>query len=201
MRRIGIFGGSFNPIHIAHLIAADRFVEQVRLERCYFVPVAYPPLKPPEEYEIAPAHHRLAMLERAIAGHPAFDVETCELERGGLSYTIDTIATFRQRFPEAELFLLIGADQVVVFHRWHRWEEIMQQVRLCIAPRPMVPPEEFQSRLAALREAESIMLELPLLAISSSDIRRRIARGLSVRYLIPEPVWEYIHAQGLYHAG
>ncbi len=200
MRRIGIFGGSFNPIHLAHLIVADRFVEHMQLERCYFVPAASPPLKPLNAPDIAPAEHRLAMVERAIAGHPAFCVDTCELDRGGISYTIDTIATFRQRFPEAELFLLIGADQAMEFHRWHRWEQIVEQVRLCIAPRPTVPLADFQKQLQALRHADPIVLELPLLGISSSEIRQRIARGLSVRYLVPEAVLAYIHAQHLYQA-
>ncbi len=198
MRRIGIFGGSFNPIHIAHLIVADRFVEQLHLDHCYFVPAAYPPLKSLPPRELAPAEHRLEMVKRAIADHPAFTVDTCELERGGTSYTIDTIAVFRSRFPEAKLFLLIGADHVLEFHLWHRWEEILQQVRLCIAPRPVRSEEEFRQRLSTLHDAAPVMLDIPLLAISSSEIRQRLAHGLSVRYLVPEAVREYIHAQRLY---
>lgn len=200
MTRLGIFGGSFNPVHLAHLIIADRFVEQVGLERCYFVPAAHPPLKPPGAYQLAPARDRLAMVEAAIGGHPRFVLDTCEVERGGISYTIDTVAYFRQRFPEAELFLLIGADQVLEFHLWHRWRELLQLVRLCIAPRPSVPRGQFRRRLSQLQVATPILLEVPLLEISSSDIRQRLARGLSVRYLVPEAVWHYIHERGLYAA-
>jgi nicotinate-nucleotide adenylyltransferase len=198
MPRIGIFGGSFNPIHIAHLIVADRFVEQLQLERCYFVPAAHPPLKRLGQGELAAAEHRLAMVQRAIAGHPRFAVDTCELERGGISYTIDTVLHFRGRYPEAELFLLIGADQVMEFQLWHRWEEIVQHVRLCIAPRPVGSEQEFHRHLEALRAADPIVLELPLLGISSTEIRRRLAQGLSVRYVLPESVLEYIHAHRLY---
>jgi nicotinate-nucleotide adenylyltransferase len=198
MTRLGIFGGSFNPIHLAHLIIADRFVEQVGLECCYFVPAAHPPLKPAGASELAPARDRLAMVEAAIAGHPRFRLDTCEIERGGISYTFDTVMFFRQRFPEAELYLLIGADQVLEFHLWHRWKELLQLVRLCVAPRPSVPRGEFRRRLSRLRAAAPTLLEVPLLEISSTDIRHRLARGLSIRYLVPEAVWRYISEHDLY---
>jgi nicotinate-nucleotide adenylyltransferase len=198
MSRIGIFGGSFNPIHIAHLIAADRFVEQMALDCCYFVPAAQPPLKPPSSYELAAAEHRAAMVQRAIAGHPRFALELCELERGGISYTIDTVAHFRHRFPGAELFLLVGADQVLEFHLWHRWQELLQQVFLCVAPRPGVSAPQLAEHLSALQAERATILDVPLLAISSTEIRQRIAQGLSVRYVLPEAVWDYIDAHRLY---
>ncbi|MCS6965499.1 MAG: nicotinate (nicotinamide) nucleotide adenylyltransferase [Candidatus Kapabacteria bacterium] len=199
MPRLGIFGGSFNPIHIAHLIVADRFVEQLALEYCFFVPAALPPLKPLPAQELAPAKHRRAMVELATAHHPLFRTDPCELERGGISYTIDTIAYFRSQFPEAQFFLLIGADQLLEFHLWHRWRELLQQVHLCIAPRPGVSGPELDQQLATL-QADAIVLDMPLLAISSTEIRHRISQGLSVRYVVPEAVREYIHAHQLYAA-
>ncbi|MEN3026230.1 MAG: nicotinate (nicotinamide) nucleotide adenylyltransferase [Chlorobiota bacterium] len=200
MPRIGIFGGSFNPIHIAHLVVADRFVEQLGLESCYFVPAAHPPLKPSANSELAPAEHRLAMVQLATREHPRFCTEACEIRRGGISYTVDTIAEFRQRFSTAELFLLLGADQAMEFHLWHRWREIAQQVRLCIAPRPGVDESELRQHLMTLGLLEAIILEVPLLAISSTDIRSRLARGLSIRYVVPDTVRDYIYAHRLYVA-
>ncbi len=198
MTRLGLFGGSFNPIHIAHLIIADRFVEQLGLDRCYFIPAAQPPLKSIPPHELAPAAHRVAMVQAAIAGHPRFEIDTCEVERGGISYTIETVEHFRQRFPQAELFLLIGADQLLEFHLWHRWQQLVHLVQICIAPRPMANPERLQEQLARIHAASPQFLEVPLLEISSSDIRHRRARGLSIRYLVPEAVLRYIYEQRLY---
>jgi nicotinate-nucleotide adenylyltransferase len=200
--RIGIFGGSFNPVHIAHLIIAEHFVEAQGLERCYFVPAFLPPLKRAVE-ELAPAEHRLAMLERALAGNPRFCIEPCELQRGGISYTVETVHEFRQRFPDAQLLLLVGMDQLLEFRAWHRWEEIVQMAQLCVALRPIpVDQRTVEQELAQLRAhgASVELLQTPLLEVSSSEIRRRLRQGRSVRYLVPESVREYIVAHSLYAA-
>ncbi len=201
-QKIGIVGGSFNPVHIAHLIIADRFTEQLALDRTFFVPAYRSPFKLEEDpHEIATAQQRVEMLRLAIADHPKFAVEEYEIRRGGVSYTIDTVQYFREQFPRAALFLLIGSDQAAAFTRWHRWEEILQQVQICIARRPFAVPPDIERALTYTLTYEGkapVWIDAPLLAISATMIRQRVQQGKSIRYLVPAAVERYIRSQKLY---
>lgn len=202
IKKIGLIGGSFNPIHIAHLIIADRFVEQLQLDRAFFIPAYRSPFKLEEDpHEIATAKQRLEMLQLAIADHPRFRIDPYEIEKGGISYTADTVQYFRKRYPSAELFLLVGSDQAAAFTRWFRWEEILQTVQLCIARRPFVVPADIERALTytlTVDHKQPIWVDAPLLGISSTMIRQRVQKGQSIRYLVPKAVEQYILDNRLY---
>jgi nicotinate-nucleotide adenylyltransferase len=146
MRRIGIVGGSFNPIHIAHLIIADRFVEQMQLDTCLFVPAYQSPFKTGQGIPDATPQQRLTMVERAIAQNRMFTVSDVELRRGGVSYTVDTVRHVRAEHPDAEILLLIGSDQAIEFVRWREWEELLRLAQLCIVRRPFLLTPEMEAR-------------------------------------------------------
>jgi nicotinate-nucleotide adenylyltransferase len=201
--RIGIIGGSYNPPHIAHLVIADRFAEQMRLDRTFFVPAYRSPFKLGDDsVDAVTSEQRVAMLRLAIARNPTFEVDTVEIEREGVSYTINTITHFQERFPDAELFLLVGGDQAAAFTKWKDWQDILQLVQLCIARRPhTIAPEVERGiayHLAAADGTLPVWIEAPILAVSSTEVRDRIAAGLSVRFLVPTTVERYIHEHGLY---
>ncbi len=202
VQRVGIIGGSFNPVHIAHLIIADRFTEQMELEQTFFVPAYRSPFKLEEDpHEIATAQQRVEMLRLAIEGHPKFAIEEYEVRRGGVSYTVDTVQYFRQKFPDAQLFLLIGSDQAAAFTKWYQWEEILQQVQLCIARRPFAVPPDIERALTYTLTYQGkvpVWIDAPLLAISATMIRQRVQQGKSIRYLVPAAVERYINEHRLY---
>jgi nicotinate-nucleotide adenylyltransferase len=203
MQRIGIFGGSFNPIHIAHLIVAERFVEALALDRCVFVPAARSPFKEFETSYVSDAH-RLEMVRLAIAENPSFDVSDVEIARGGVSYTVDTVVELQQRYPSAKLFLLVGTDQALKFQQWKRWTEIVQQTQVCIVRRPVDIANVDEATVANLMTvggASPIWIDAPYLAISSTDIRRRVHALQSIRYVTPASVISYINHHGLYNHG
>lgn len=203
MQRIGIFGGSFNPIHIAHLIVAEQFVEALELDTCLFVPAARSPFKENDASYVSDAH-RLAMVRLAVAENPSFDVSDVELARGGVSYTIDTVCEMQQRYPNAKLFLLIGTDQALMFKQWNRWAEILQRTQVCIVRRPVhgVDVDEAAvSRQLTLDGSSPMWIDAPYLAISSTDIRNRVRAARSVRYLTPTSVAAFIDQHGLYREG
>jgi nicotinate-nucleotide adenylyltransferase len=185
---LAVFGGSFDPVHLAHLVVADRVGEALRLERVLFVPAHRQPLKAGGPR--APAEDRLEMLQLATAQHPGFGVSGLELERGGTSFTVDTLREVRALHPGAELWLILGADTFVQAGRWRRFEEVRDLARLVVVDRPGGP--------APGADGDVRRVAVPALAISASDIRRRVAAGLSIRYLVPEPVRAHIHERGLY---
>ncbi len=201
-QRIGIIGGSYNPVHIAHLIIADRFAEQMQLDQTFLIPAFRSPFKLEEDgTDIASAEHRTAMLRLALEYYPQFQVDTVELERGGVSYTIDTIRYFRDRFPDAELFLLIGSDQAAAFTKWKDWQEIIRQVQLCIARRPHTIPHEVEHVISFTlsdEKGEPFWIDAPLMAFSSTDIRRRVAGGRSIKFVVPWKIEQYIYEHKLY---
>lgn len=203
MQKIGIFGGSFNPIHIAHLVIAEHFVENCSLEMCYFVPTSLSPFKANlnSDYEAISHTQRLDILQLSISYNKKFRIDTYEIEQGGVSYSVDTINHFTKRFADAEIMLLIGYDQAKSFHQWKDWAEILDISQIVIADRPdynkSSDKEEINERLS-LHGKSPIWLENPLIDISSSDIRRRIKNGLSVKYLLMEKAEEYIHAYKIY---
>ena len=208
MSRIGIFGGSFNPIHLAHLILAERARVERALDTVLFVPAAHPPHKPPQSAGVlAPAERRLRMVELAVEGNPGFEASSLELEREGPSYTLLTVRQVRQRRgPEAELFLVMGADSVLDVPNWWHAEELAREAEVIALERPGFALDEGLEGLVPVlgerwvRRVGELRVRAPLLGISATEIRRRLAAGESVRYMVPAPVLEYISAYGLYGA-
>jgi len=185
--KLGLLGGSFNPIHNAHLVIATRVAEALRLDRVLFIPTAISPLK--RRDDLAPARHRWAMLKRALRGNPLFRACDLEIRRGGVSYTVDTLREIRKR-TGADLYLIVGADALNLFPRWRQAEEVRKLATLVAAARP--------GHRRRLRLPKRHIVDVPLLEISGTQIRDRVRKGLSVRYLIPESVERYIRQEGLY---
>ena len=199
--RLGILGGTFNPIHLGHLIMAKDAMEQFELSKVLFMPCAQPPHKSPKD--LAPAHHRLAMLEAAIEGDLHFGVSDVEIQRGGVTYTIDTVRVLAAEHPEAELCFIIGADSLIELHLWKDITDLLKLCRIVTIVRPGID-------LAALGQ---LNLKLPapwperlladvrtghLIDISSTDIRYRVAEGMCIRYLVSPAVDMYITEHSLY---
>ncbi|MBO1111211.1 nicotinate (nicotinamide) nucleotide adenylyltransferase [Bordetella petrii] len=194
MKRIGLLGGSFDPVHLAHLALARAALDELRLDAVQFIPAANPWQRAPLR---AAAEHRLRMIELAIDGHPGLSANPIELERGGATYTIDTL---RALPADARYAWLLGADQLANFCTWHQWQAIAERVDLAVATRPgapLAPPAELAAWLAAHRRG---LAQLPFapMAISASDIRSRLARGASTAGLLPPAVARYIARHGLY---
>lgn len=190
--KLGIFGGTFNPPHLGHLIVAESVRDQLNLEKLLFIPSANPPNKRAES--LLPAAERLAMTRMSIEGNPAFEVSDIEAARGGISYTVDTVSALSAMFPHAALHLLIGADNLLEFETWKSPEEILAKVDLVAMTRPGFELEKTRAKFA--RQASFV--KVPQIAISGTDIRRRVKMGRSIRYLVPRAVEEYIKRNGLY---
>lgn len=193
--KIGIFGGSFNPIHIGHLIIANFFVIEHNLDICFFVPNHISPFKTNENESIED-FHRLKMIELAIRNNPKFAIETFEIDKGGISYTFETILHFKTKYPLSELFLLIGYDQLKLFTQWKNWEIILENSFLVAARRNT---NAFDKNLLPPKYQEKILyLENPIIEISSTQIRNYIKTSKSIDYLVPEEVKNYIKMNNLY---
>lgn len=201
--KIGLYGGAFNPVHIAHLIIAEQFVDELALDKCVFSPAHISPFKAGEDSADDPTpEQRYEMTRLAIENNTRFDISDYEIRRGGTSYSIDTIRHLEKTFPGAELFLLIGADQAKDFKKWKDWKEILEAVRLCIAHRPEIIPSGEKSSIDAdltLRGKSPLWLRSPEMTISATDLRQRFASGRSARYLVPEKTLRYIKENGLYN--
>lgn len=181
-------------MHFGHLLAAQDAIEQQHLDRLIFVPAAQAPLKPQEVR--APAADRLAMLRAAVDHDPRFEVSSWELERGGISYTIDSAQHFRAQFPDDELYWIIGGDQLPNLHRWHRIAELVQLVEFIFLERPGYPVKAHPV-IPGLRLHRC---DGHLLAVSSSELRERAAHGLSLDYFMPHKAIVYLRENGLYRA-
>ncbi len=192
MKRLGILGGTFDPPHLAHLIAGEIAVETYHLDTLLFVPAFIPPHK--AEQAISDARHRLAMTRLAIDGNPRFEVSTIEIDRQGKSYTIDTILSLREQLHPEGIYLFIGRDQLDVFGSWHRADDILKIAKVVVLERPSASKSVISTALEGSIES----LPIPLLEISSTEIRRRIHDGQSVRYQVPEAVRSYIEEHKLY---
>jgi nicotinate-nucleotide adenylyltransferase len=199
--RIGIFGGTFDPVHTGHLILAEQGREQGRLDEVWFVPAAHPPHK--EEPALTRFEQRVEMLALAIAGNPAFRIDELEKERPGPSYTADTLSELRRRHPAYEFLLLIGSDTLIDLPHWYQPLRVLEHAGLLVMTRPgstMLTPEQLRERLH-LPEQTPLRLEVvqaPQIDISSRDLRRRAAAGRSLRYFLPRAVECYIHEKRLY---
>lgn len=199
--KIGIIGGTFNPIHIAHLIIADRFVEQMKLDQCYFVPTNLSPFKSEQGVHDATPAERFEMVQHATILHPHFKVSDTEIQRGGVSFTVDTVKQLKIDFPTADLHLLIGSDQAIEFVRWKDWKTIVELAQLCIVRRPfMLTPEQERRLTETLTVGTStpIWINAPLLEISSTEIRKRVSENKGINYLTVKAVRDYITEHQLY---
>lgn len=185
--RLGVFGGTFDPVHVGHLAIAHAALESLPLDRVLFVIAKRSPLK--DRGPVAGEADRLRMLELAVAGEPHFAVSRAELDRDGPSYTVDTL----ERLSGADqLFLILGSDAVADFPKWKDPARIGQLATVAVAERPGAP--------AYLGEAPIVTFDAPRLDISSRELRARASRGRSLRYLVPESAWKHIEARGLYRA-
>ena len=176
--RLGILGGSFNPIHHGHLIVAERAAEAAGLDRVLLMPTALSPLKSPRD--IAPAADRLAWVRAAVRGNPRLEACDLEVRRGGVSYTIDTLRELERRHPGARLHLILGADASALLPKWKSIDEVARRVTFLFLERP---GHRVRARMPNQRR-----VEMPLLEISSTEIRDRLRRGRSIRYLVPDAV-------------
>ncbi|MCG3138992.1 MAG: Nicotinate-nucleotide adenylyltransferase [Phycisphaerae bacterium] len=202
-QRVGLYGGTFDPIHHGHLIVARSVREQLALDRLVFIPAAHPPHKLAAAR--TPFDHRVQMIRLAIADEPAFDVDECESRRPGPSYTYDTVQHFRNMLAaDAELFWLIGADSFGDLPGWYRIADLVSACQLITVSRPGWEPEfaPLQNVLtpSALQRLRNGILTTPRVEISATDIRRRVAAGRSIRYLVPEATAVYITTRQLYLA-
>jgi len=185
---VGLFGGSFDPVHHGHLIVARVAAETLGLGAVRFVPAREQPFKLGQHG--APAAHRAAMLDLAVQGSPGFAVERAELERPGPSYTVDTLRALHASEPGVRLVLLLGADAANELEAWHRADEIPGLASVVVFARAGVPVPA--SRLVARS------IEVPAIEISATDVRRRVREGRSIRYWVPDPVAEYVTRHRLY---
>jgi nicotinate-nucleotide adenylyltransferase len=201
---LGIFGGTFDPIHVAHLAVAEEAAEALGLERVLFIPAGVPPHKPGAP--ITPAEHRLAMVELAIAGNERFAVDRLELERAGPSYTVDTLEALLARRDDdvtavaPDLCLILSADAFLGLMTWHQPRRVLELARVVVAPRDGYPdagPAFLARHLPDLAD-RAVFLDGPRLRLSASGLRERAAAGRSLRYLVPDAVAAYIGDHGLY---
>lgn len=212
--RIGLFGGTFDPPHVAHLIVAQDALIQLRLDRVVFIPAAMPPHK--QDREISPAQVRLAMLRAAIGDDGRFDVDDIEIRRGGASYTVDTLRAIRARLPEAQLFLLLGADQYRELGTWREPDLIRRLATLVVLSREGDAPAERvgdTTRLASSPAPDiaqaprsrdgtgAVHLAVTRIDVSATEIRRRVRAGEPIRYLVVPAVKQLIEREGLYRQG
>jgi len=183
--RVGVFGGTFDPVHVGHLAIALAALESVPLDRVLFVPARRSPLK--DRDPLASVSDRVAMLEAAVASEPRFALSPVELDRDGVSYTVDTLEALRS---EGDLFLILGSDALADLERWREPDRIRELATILVAARPGAPePDPMHGARA---------FDAPRLDISSRELRARAARGMSLRYLVPDAVWEHIKERGLY---
>ncbi len=202
MIRIGLYGGSFDPIHFGHLISARSVAEQLTLTKVVLIPCARPPhLK---DHQLADVNHRIRMAELATEGDALFEVDDLEARREGKSYTFDTVSSYRQTFGQnADLFWIIGGDSLPELPTWHRIRELVQLVTIVTAVRPgWSPPSKcLLSPSVGDEPAAQLLsncLKTPNVEISATDLRSRIAGDRTIRYLVPESVRSYIDKHGLY---
>jgi nicotinate-nucleotide adenylyltransferase len=186
--RIGVFGGSFDPVHIGHLIAAECVRERLDLHQVRFVPAGRQPFKP--QGHVATGDQRVRMLELAVAGNPAFVVDRREVERAGPSYSVDTLRALGAELPDTELFLIMGADAARDLAAWHEAAALPTLARIVVMTRPGT--RRRKNRMIAS------LVPVPGIDVSATQIREAVARGSSIRYLVPRDVEDFIRIHGLY---
>lgn len=196
--RVGVLGGTFDPIHIGHLVAAEEARAQLRLDRVIFVPAGLPPHK--LSNNISPIDHRLAMVKLAIASNPYFTISRVDIDRFGPCYTVDTIQLLRDELgSDVELYFIMGSDSLADLPTWHQPQRLIRLCRLAVVERPgyQVDMEELERVLPGITSRVHF-INAPQLDISSTDIQRRVREGLPIKYQVPEAVEEYIYKHWLY---
>lgn len=212
--RIGVLGGTFDPLHLGHMRAAEVAREAASLDKVVFVPAASPPHK--TEGTVAGAHHRTRMVELALRGEAYFELSMIEVERRGPSYTIDTLTELSEGQPDASWFFITGTDAFVEIRTWHRWEELLSGYSFVVHERPGCSiervagaiPEALRDQVAELPIVRTrangpriLLLRDTMLDVSSTEIRRAVQRGRTTRFLVPEVVEEYLRDHRLYEQG
>jgi nicotinate-nucleotide adenylyltransferase len=194
--RLGLYGGTFDPIHLGHLILAEQCLEACGLDRVWLIVAGSPPHKPGGR---TPVGHRLEMVGIAIAGHPAFAASDIEAKRPGPHYSVETLESIRRDHPDDELFFLIGADSLADLPTWREPERIARLATIVVVNRPGIE-EADPARLPDFGPGSYPLawVSIPPVGIASSDLRRRLAEGWSIRYMVPRGVEAYIEAHGLY---
>jgi nicotinate-nucleotide adenylyltransferase len=196
--RVGVLGGTFDPIHIGHLVSAEEARGELELERVVFIPAGLPPHK--LDHVVSPAEHRLAMVELAIASNPHFTVSRVDMDRFGPCYTVDTIELLRNEWGSGvKVYLIMGSDSLLDILTWHNPRRLIRLCRFAVVSRPgyQVDINELDALLPGVASRVQ-MLNAPELAISSTDIQRRVREGLSIKYQVPEAVEDYIYQHKLY---
>lgn len=198
--KLGIFGGTFDPIHIGHLAAAEHVRGDLGLDAVVFLPAGNPVFK--RDRQVIDAHERLALCRLAVADNPYFAVDSLEVDRGGDTYTIDTLRTLRAQYPpNVELFFITGADAIMSIGKWRSANELGALARFVALTRPGYALDAAQrDRIEQATHLGVIYQEVPGFSVSSSMIRRSVAAGRSIRYLVTEPVRAYIETHGWYRA-
>ena len=200
-KRIGIIGGSFDPLHLGHLIIAQDAAERLGLSEVVFIPAAIPPHK--QHVRQVNAEHRLNMLKLAVEANARFSVSDIEIQRGGLSYSVDTIKALGAIHRDADLFLIVGSDTLVELHTWHRIDDLLKMCTVATILRPGEDSPVAIAKKIQLPEGQKAKLldhiiEAHRIGISSTEIRQRIAEGRGIGYLVPPEVETYIYKHGLY---
>jgi nicotinate-nucleotide adenylyltransferase len=199
-RKIGVLGGTFNPIHHGHLIAAREAMGSLGVDRLLIMPNARSPLR--MEEELAPAEVRLEMVRLAVEGEPGLEACDVETSRKGISYLVDSLQIVQERYPTADLCFLMGVDSLSTFERWREVERIVDLARVCVMPRPgadgKIELSALEARCPELTDRLTLMEEGPRIDISATDIRERVKSGRSIRYLVPDQVGEYIRENSVY---
>lgn len=199
MRKIGIMGGTFNPIHMAHLILAENAYEQLKLDKVLFMPSKKPPHKLKEN--ITADEHRLKMVQLAIEGNPHFEVSAVELKREGTTYTAETLEQLKAEYPEDEFYFILGADSLFQMEDWWRPDTIFELAHIVAAVRDHVKDREMKEQVTYLYnkfKADIHLLDTPNMDISSKKLREDLKTGKSIRYYIPDAVLKYIKKHHLY---
>jgi nicotinate-nucleotide adenylyltransferase len=197
--RLGILGGTFNPPHLGHLVAAQEAYRELELDQVMLIPAGIPPHKP---VEAEPgSQHRLELCRRAIGDDERFRVSDLELRRDGPSYTVDTLNSLSTQAPTNELFLILGGDIAAGLPKWHEPERVLELATVAVAKRPGTAKEAVTKALAGLKGGERArFFEMPSIGISSTMLRRRVQAGQPIRYFVPDGVVDYIETHGLYRA-
>ena len=193
-KRLGILGGTFDPIHSGHLILAEQLKEELKLQKVIFIPSANPPHK--EDHPVSLAKDRLQMVKLAIRDNPDFLISDIELKRKGKSYTIDTLTQLKKLYKDSELFFLLGSDAIDELPTWKEPDKIFQKVKVAIALRPGCDRINPENRLVK----KSLVIPINGLNISSTQVRERVREGKSIRYLVPRGVEEFIRSKKLYRS-
>ncbi len=195
MSNLGIFGGSFNPIHMGHLIIAEHLIDEFKLDKILFV-VSYEPPHKRDSSAIAPAEHRAQMTALAIGDNPRFQLSKIEFVPEQSSYTVKVLRTLNNKYPHASLSLIIGADSLLELHTWYQWERLWDEAdRIIVTPRPGYPADKVSGNL---RRRVNIS-NSPLIDIAASTVRARVSEGKSIKYLVPPAVEAYVNEHLLYH--